>query len=195
VNGLYPIVHPLSDVTAIIQAMAWPVASVIIAMMFRTEIGRAMERLVRLRFHDVEAQFRHDLLQSEDLAAGNEPRRLHDLPNVVRRMTHELDLSGQQWQARTPAVRIREAWSRVTAASDRAAGTAGIDPLPTLIERGLLPGMNLLLFERLRRLRAQLDLATDWQPSSSDADRFVKLAHTLAARLTSPPPRIEDGRA
>ena len=61
-------------VASMIQAFAWPCASVIIVAMLRAEIRLALGRVVHLKYHDFEAQFRRDLQRTEDLAkAGSGP--------------------------------------------------------------------------------------------------------------------------
>ncbi len=78
----------------LVEALAWPVSGVVIAAMFRAEVRLVLERLVRLKYRNFEAQFHRDLAQAEDLADQTDqaaPKRLLDLPSESRRVLHELD--------------------------------------------------------------------------------------------------------
>ncbi len=52
-----------------------------------------------------------------------------------------------------------------------------------LVGRGALAGMDLLLFDRLRRLHAQVAHATDWGPSPDVAARYAGMARPLIGRF------------
>ena len=90
---------------------------------------------------------------------------------------------------------IEAAWAELSAAADRAAGTAGEEVVRTLAYRGELSGMGLLAFDRLRRLHARFAGEADWQPSPGIAERFAAVARPLAARLvqSSPPAGASGG--
>ena len=182
------------DIPAMTQALAWPSALVIIALLFRGQIRLVMERLVHLKYQDFELQFRHELELSEELAEMPVHTRLLDLPDHLRRVMHELNVP-QVSVLGTPRGRVEEAWSYVRQAADRAVGTTGIDPAPALAERGILSGAGLLLFERLRRLHAQVVRTPRWEPTSAAADRFVRLAGTLVPPLALAGNRSEENHA
>ncbi len=181
---------PSFGATAVLQSLAWPATAVLIAAMFRNEVRQVLERLVRLKYHDFEAQFRRDLNRSEDLSAQAGPRRLLDLPPGSRRVLHEL--SGAPAAAPRPTAGasggdprgvIESAWADLVATADRATGSTGDDPARPLADRGLLPGPALLLLDRLRAMRERLDVEPDWTPAADDAVRFAALAATVVARL------------
>ncbi len=66
-------VSPLAWATMLVQSLAWPAASVIIAAMLRSEVRLIVERLVRLKYRDFEAQFLHELGEAEGLAESAGP--------------------------------------------------------------------------------------------------------------------------
>jgi hypothetical protein len=169
----------------LVQSLAWPVAAVAIAALFRAEVRLVLERIVRLKYRDFEAQFRRDLAESEGLADTAGPKRLLDLPGESRRVLPEFDspIADHRIGSPGPRVLVESAWSSLSDAADRAAGTAGIDPLPALAGHGHLSGRDLLLFDRIRRLRTQVVEATEWEPSPDDAARYAALAGALADRL------------
>jgi hypothetical protein len=183
---LFPPAGTFGWVSVALQTLAWPAAVVLIAAMFRTEVRLVMERLVRLKFHDFEAQFRRELKESEKLAIPPATRRLIDLPSDSRRIFHEVevpDATHRQSDRRRPREVIADLWSEVTEAAGRAAGSGANDQVSSLVERGVLAGPSLLLFSRLRRLEALVGSQTDWEPETSDADRFAELARPLTALL------------
>ena len=58
----------MNGVLAYVNALAWPVALVVLALIFRREIGQASSRLGRVKYRDLELTFREDLRQAEALA-------------------------------------------------------------------------------------------------------------------------------
>jgi len=179
---------PFGWVRMLMEALAWPVAGVVIAAMFRAEVRLVLERVVRLKYRNFEAQFHRDLAQAEDLADPTAPKRLLDLPSESRRVFHELDGPPPSPTRAGPRELIDDAWKDLSDAADRAAGTVGIDPAPALAGRGVLAGLDLLRFDRLRRLHAQVAHAADWEPSPDDAARFAGLSRPLADRLVQATP-------
>lgn len=167
----------------LVEALAWPVAGVVIAAMFRAEVRLILERVVRLKYRNFEAQFQRDLAQAEESTDPAEPKRLLDLPSESRRVLHELDGPPSRPVGLPPRQLIEDAWSELSDAADRVAGTVGVDPAPALADRGILAGADLLRFDRLRRLHAQVAQATEWEPSLNDAARFTSLSRPLVARL------------
>jgi hypothetical protein len=57
-----------SEVVPLINALAWPIAIVVLSVLFRREIGQAAGRLGQLKFRELEVTFREDLRQAEALA-------------------------------------------------------------------------------------------------------------------------------
>jgi hypothetical protein len=187
---------PLAWATMFVQSLAWPAASVIIAAMLRSEVRLIVERLVRLKYRDFEAQFLHELGEAEGLADSHGPKRLLDLPSESKRVLHELEAGVPAPWPRKPGPRavIDAAWAELSAAADRTAGTVGAEVVRTLANRGDLTGVGLLAFDRLRRLHARFAGEAEWQPSPETAERFAAVARPLAARLIqSPPPAGASG--
>jgi len=181
----------------LLQAVTWPAALIVISVMFRADVRQLLDRLVRLKIKDVEAQFQRELRESEDLASQViEPRRLLGAHGESVRMIHELDglvvpvsipiaIPVLASSRRTPLASIEESWAELAFAADRAAGTTGtgIDPVRTLVEKGILGGSTLLLFERLRQLRMQVAQQAGWEPSADAAKRYADLARKLATKI------------
>jgi hypothetical protein len=177
-----------------IQAFTWPAAVIVIAAMFRGEVRQLLERLVRLKVLDIEAQFARDLRESEDLATGTvvSPHREFGTSVEPRRVIHELDGPARpisRSSPRPPRDVIEEGWDALALSADRAAGTAGGDPSRTLIERGVLDAPSVLLFERLRQIHQLVAREDQWEPGADAAVRYADLARALAARIGLAAPR------
>ena len=85
----------------------------------------------------------------------------------------------------SPREAIEAAWATVAAATRRAAGTPGADPLPELAARGVLDVGSLVLVERLGALRDRMAGRANWSPGATDAARFARLARSILARLAA----------
>jgi hypothetical protein len=158
---------------------------VIIAAMLRSELRLIVERLVRLKYRDFEAQFLHELGEAERLAEAPGPRRLLDLPSESKRVLHELEAGAPAPGLRKCGARsvIDAAWAELSTAADRAAGVVGGEVVHALVNRGELSGTSLLTFDRLRRLHTRFAGEPQWQPSHEIAERFAAVARPLAAWL------------
>lgn len=53
---------------SLMNALAWPAATLVMAILFRREIGAALGRLGHVKYRDLEVNFRDDLRQAEVLA-------------------------------------------------------------------------------------------------------------------------------
>ncbi len=188
-------ISPLAWATMLVQSLAWPAASVVIAAMLRSEVRLIIERLVRLKYRDFEAQFLHDLGEAEGLAEPAGSQRLLDLPSESKRVLHELEAGAATTQPRKPNPRavIDVAWAELSAAANRAAGTADGEVVRALAGRGELPAVGLLAFDRLRRLHSRFAAEDDWQPSRAIAERFAAVARPLAARIEQSAPAAASG--
>lgn len=57
-----------TGILPLVASLAWPTALVVLAVLFRREIGQASGRVRRVRYRDLEVTFLEDLLQVEALA-------------------------------------------------------------------------------------------------------------------------------
>lgn len=187
-------------------ALAWPMATLGIVLMFRHDLKAMLARVGRVKYRDVEVTFRDDLRQAEVLARS--------VP-AQGRLVLEVEPGGpgpdfggaiigglapvprpeglDRLAARSPRDAVLEAWSAVGKALLKAAATLGDRraPAPTraedaarfLADRGWLAGPEAQLVESLRRLRDRVADHDDLVPSAEEARRFVDLALPLAARV------------
>lgn len=160
---------------SIVGALAWPLAALVIALIFRRPLLTLLARLDELSWGDKSARFaqRLDRLESE----ANPPPLEPDGPEIALSGDHArflklLDLS--------PGAAVLNSWSGVeealqTLALEHAVATPDASEAGrTLQRRGVLPARTIGMIEEMRALR---NAAAHAQAISvSDALRFRNLA-------------------
>lgn len=146
----------LEGVIPLINALAWPIATVVLAVLFQREIKQAAGRLGQLKFRELEVNFREDLRQAEALALSipAAPKASAATPGRVLLEADEASgptLSGTMIVAggmapdresrregggrrvvRLPREEILAAWSELGETLVRVANSAGDRKLPAL---------------------------------------------------------------
>lgn len=179
--------HTLS----LLMALAWPVVTLAIALIFRQDVTRALSRVGRLKYHDLEVTFQQDLHEAEELA-----RSLPPPPPASRsKDSIVLELSPAREQPfvrpsspyETPS-RESEALGKLAEQSPRTAIEKAWNRLSQALERGdrrRMPESETRLVELLQDLRAHASRIDLRSPSGVEARRFVDLACALASRIES----------
>ena len=193
--------------------LAWPLASLIIALIFRKDVARALGRVGQFKYRDLEVTFRDDLHQAEALARSI-PAAPARGPVVLEVETSEAKpLVGQlivdaspaplpssegrdallKLAARSPREAVESAWGLVsralvrvaTARGDRRASGLSNPEIAArfLVERGRLAGVEGALVKLLRTLRDRSARLDQPSPSPDEARRFVELAWKMVSRL------------
>jgi hypothetical protein len=190
-----------------INALAWPIATVGLALLFRREVNSMIARIGQLKYRDVEVTFRDDLHKAEALARSipAQPRAILEAESgssapmlggeiigglkPVSPIRDELD----RLASKSPREAVLEAWSMVGQALIKASSKLGDRRAPApiraedasryLIDRGWLAGPEAQLVERLRVLRDKVAHAEEIAPSVDEARRFVELALPLVSRI------------
>lgn len=160
-------------------ALAWPLAALVIALVFRRPLLALLARLDELSWGDKAARFAHklDRLESESPPAAALPDGGDDAPEVALTGDHGrflklLDLS--------PNAAVLDSWSRVEEALQGLAGAhalASADAAEAgraLQRRGVLPARTVGMIGEMRALRNAA--AHNQDISVSDALRFRNLA-------------------
>ena len=192
--------------------LAWPLATLIIALIFREDVAHALGRVGRFKYRDLEVTFQEDLRQAEELArsipappskgpivleleAGEARTPVGQMivdpspsPSPVEGREALLKLA-----SRTPREAVEAAWGFVGRALVRAATASGDGRAPGLsdpgvaarhlVDRGRLAGVEGKLVGYLRALRDRAARPGQPSPSPDDARRFVDLACHLVPRL------------
>jgi hypothetical protein len=173
----------MNFMVGILNALAWPVAAVVIVFAFRKEFRALVPLIRKLKAGPLEAEFERDvqLISEESPAAAevdHDPRRemLEDLSRVH------------------PRSAILEAWLGVESAVRRAAlQKIGGSPPPDvssplramrqLAQSEIVDPDDIALFHDLRGLRNQAAHLQDFYPSRNAALHYVILARGLERRL------------
>lgn len=179
-------------VIGLLEALAWPVAVVIIAFLFRKELREAFRRLSRLKYRGLEADFGRELEKAEEeaesgvLPSVTEERQLLEGPTDV---SHFLDVAEV-----SPQAAVLVAWPEVEEAVWKASERIGLDiPQRTppfrlmrfMVEKEAITPEMRGLYNRLRRLRNEAAHAQDFEISTDEAERYVQLVDRLTGYLNN----------
>ena len=178
-----------SFVASVISALAWPIAAVVIAFAFRSEIRVLVPLLRKLKAGPIEAEFERDvkeLQQDAGAVVGIEPPgELQGREQMLRELARV-----------NPKSAILEAWLGVELAVRRAAlqriggspppdVTSPLRAMRELVQHEVVTGFDAALFQDLRGLRNQAAHIQEFNPSYESAVEYVKMASLLEARLTA----------
>ena len=164
----------------LLAPLVWPMATLIIALLFRRDLGQALGRVGRVKYRDLELTFREDLHQAEQLARAIPPA---DKPPVV--------LEVVDGQAKPMLGRLI-----VTPSSpDPSIERPGSPESPAVRNpRESIEAAWGVLARSLERVSSQRRRRTTMDPGLA---KLVGLLRTLghrATRLDQPPPSVEDAR-
>ncbi len=167
--------------SSIIGSLAWPVAAVFIAFIFRAQIGALLKRIKEASWGDKSVSFADEL----DKIEKSTPELDEAADNTLEPSTPQLDDRYQKLLAIAPNAAIIEAWGEVEEAIRKAAKLHGIvtsDPNNMTADRlavGLatkrhltVDAMKMILEMRMLRNRA----AHNEKVTTADAFRFSDLA-------------------
>ena len=165
--------------------MVWPLATLLIAMIFRRDVGQALGRVGRVKYRDLELTFRDDLRQAEELAKAIPPPpkgalALEVAPDeagpLVGRMIAPLDRRNPPGELdEHPREAVGAAWGLVARAL---AHSPKFNRVSAAMDRDLDA-----IIGRLRALRDRAARPDQPAPSHDDARRFIALARRVAARI------------
>ena len=171
----------LTFIAAIVKALAWPVAAIVIACLFRKQLRALIERIRKGKIGPAEFEFEQEVKGLVEQA----PAPLQ-LPTPTATPTVALATNN-------PRAAILEAWLRVESSAHRLSYYSGVTPpsvprntiniLRSLSSSGLLSSEDVALFNELRGLRNQAVHDTDFSPSLDSAIQYIQLADGLQDRL------------
>jgi len=180
-------------VVRIVQAVAWPLAIIIIVFILRGPIGQAILTLSRLRYKDLEVEFNKALKDAESKAEELELPSPEDMRSVSEPAVSTSPYNALLEMARRyPRAAITEAWRTVELSALEAANAQGIevrgpkarrDAIHNLAERTQLGESTLHLYEKLRKIRNEAAHSVGFEVDPEEAVRYVDLALGLARRL------------
>ena len=165
------------------KALAWPLASVVIAWIFRAQIEVLLVRMKKGKLGPAEFEFEQGVLQAQ-----------RELPqDLLPAATHVAGTSELDRIASEPRAVVLDAWLKVERAlnelaavrgSRKATGAQSASSTATdLVRDGLLDPWLLNLIRDLRRLRNQATHEADFAPSTQAVVSYVQMADELELEL------------
>lgn len=174
----------------LIEALAWPVAVLILAFGFRNELRKMFNRISKLKYKELEATFDKELSQVENrtkLYVQPEERLITETPAEKSGYAQLLRLADV-----SPRAAVTEAWRNLESAVDQVAVSMGMDAkrpmsgvkaIRSLIDKEHIDPSLIEDYNRLRKLRNQAVHAEEFDISQTEAERYASLAIEIAAFL------------
>ena len=168
----------------LVKALAWPVAVIWIAYIFRAEVRQLLGRVSSFKYKDVEASFEKSLSKAENSAKNIAKPQVSE---------SETDLSQKEQLLRiadvSPRAAVVEAWTLIETAamkSGLSTGTAIKRTNPKMIldhlsASGKFSPDSLELINQLRQIRNKASHLPDFAVTQSEAERYLDLAVKSAA--------------
>jgi len=171
----------LTFIAAIVKALAWPVAAIVIAVLFRKQLRALLERIRKGKIGPAEFDFEQEVKELVEQA----PAPLQ-LPTPAATPTVSLATNN-------PRAAILEAWLRVEGSAHRLSYYSRLTPpslprnttniLRSIAKNDLVSSEDIALFNDLRGLRDQAVHDMEFRPSPDSAIQYVQLADGLQDRL------------
>lgn len=173
----------------LLVGIAWPVALIWIAYLFKGELRALLGRVSQLKYKDIEANFENGLADAEAKAIAiertNPPRALPrpEISSKLEQLRRIADVS--------PRAAIMEAWVLIEDAAGKSGYVQGAAVprvnahlfVDHLVCDGKLPADSIALLEQMRRLRNQAAHLSDFALSQEEADRYLQLASKISESI------------
>lgn len=170
----------LTFIAELVKAAAWPLAAIVIALIFRQQLRALLSRIRKGKVGPAEFEFEQEVKELTEQATPQLPPPQVGTPTVTLATTN-------------PRAAILEAWLDVESSVNRLAYNRQL-PAPSAprnaasiiraIEKsGILPFEDVALFNDLRVLRNQATHDPDFSPSPESVIKYVQLAKGLKQRI------------
>lgn len=171
----------MEHLISLIVGIAWPVAAVWIAYLFRGELKALLSRVSHLKYKELEAKFEKGLVEAEAdarLVAQVLPPALPP-PETMSKLDQLRRIAEV-----SPRAAIMESWVLIETAASQAgliSGTVIPRTNPKMIveylaRSGKLPESSIPLIEKLRHLRNQAAHLPEFVLTQEEAERYLELA-------------------
>lgn len=180
----------MDNLVKLIDALAWPVAILMLAFGFRTEFRKILGRMSKFKYKDVEATFEHELAQIETRS------ELYSESQKELPASTPAEKSGYAQLLRiaevSPRAAITEAWREMELAVGQIAESMGMNSsnpfnglmaLRSLVQQDRIDSSLLEDYNRLRKLRNHAAHADELEISQTEAERYAALAIEMAGFL------------
>ncbi|MBU6956914.1 hypothetical protein KRR23_04040 [Pseudomonas sp. CVAP len=180
----------LTFTTKIAEALAWPIASIAILVLLRTQIAGLLPLLKRVKAGPLEAEFERELKVLRDSTEQQlNPVKGSDTLYPMEEKLYRL-------AEVNPRSAILEGWQHVEVTARKRVLELGLheagperrpilDAYRSLAQAQVLNAEGLALFNELRSLRNQAAHMDDFNPSKSAALNYIGLAKTLILQLSN----------
>lgn len=178
------LVENMEVLISVVDSLAWPVTTLVLALIFRIEVRALLARLSHLKVKDAEATFGRELEKVEreiEKLTVSAPSRPSPPPRTLmqpelQRLRHLASVS--------PRSGVMEAYLVVEVALFDAAAALGIktrgfviggEVIEALIASRIFDNNHRITFEHLRRLRNQAAHGPDFEIPIDEVERYVDL--------------------
>ena len=176
----------MEDIIKLVEALAWPLTTIILGLSFRKEFRQILARFSKLKYKDFEANFDKELSKIENRTEKllNKPDEIISSFHNDYYLTHNR-LSGIS--AISPRAAISEAWRELEVVTTDFIKSLGYDHMNvqmSKIFRNILIENNYPIsiyedYKDLRILRNKAVHTSEFELSSFDADRYITTALDL----------------
>lgn len=180
----------MENFVKLIEALAWPVAVLILAFGFRIELRKAFNRISNLKYKGLEATFDKELSRVEThtkLYVQPEEKFIAETPAEKSGYAQLLRLAEV-----APRAAITESWRNLESVVDQLAAGMGMDTkspmvggkaIRSLIQNEQVDPSLLEDYNRLRKLRNQAAHAEEFDITQTEAERYAALSVEIAGFL------------
>lgn len=180
-------------IVRIFEAVAWPITILLITLIFREQLSRAVLGLSKLRFKGLELEFEKSLKDAEDKARGlrlASPQDIRALPEAIEPTSAYARLL--EIAAISPRASVTEAWRTIEFCTMELAkahdiqvrgAIAGARVIHNLVQKEIIDEGTLDLYANLRKMRNKAAHASEIDIDFEEAIRYVDLALSMVHRL------------
>lgn len=179
-----------------VDAVAWPIAVLLIALLFRSELRSLLGRMTTLKYKELQAEFEKKLDSAEKEAKAISTNKAIDQKIYTNVMDYIEDTKSRLIRIAEVSTRaaIIEAWTELETAIHYTAKEKGMDEgkrvsmnqlIERLVEKGMISKKLLTLYNDLRALRNQVAHTREYHVTYSQAERYIFLAIDFAVELHS----------
>ncbi len=176
----------LSFIAKLVESLAWPIAAIVLVILFRREIVSLAPYIRRLKAGPLEAEFEREVRELRTAVEAKKPDAAVDQPVWQE--------SAEKLAQVSPRSAILEAWRQTELAAiyalrerrpelsdEKVRSTREV--LRLLGETGLATPEEVALLNQMRFLRNQAGHIESFQPTYEAAMNFVQLAGHLMGRI------------
>jgi hypothetical protein len=178
----------LTFVSKLIESLAWPLASVVLALVLRRQITSLLPFVRRVKAGPLEAEFEREVRElrtSADATTSSQPPTKPSWQEELERLAQVNPRSAimEAWR-QTESALIRTLQAKDPSLRDRDVSSTR-EVLRFLGERGAATPEDVAMLNQMRFLRNQAVHVESFQPTYDAAMNFVRLAGEIIGRVES----------